>query len=94
MQHNDTGIVLLDKYDKPFFSFGRAKVKTFVPLKIIPLYMQEAVIATEDQDFYHHPGFSPKAIIRAFIDDITSQKWKYGASTLTQQLVKNNLLVV
>ena len=92
MQHNDTGIVLLDKYDKPFFSFGRAKVKTFVPLKIIPLYMQEAVIATEDQDFYHHPGFSPKAIIRAFIDDITSQKWKYGASTLTQQLVKNTLL--
>ena len=51
-----------------------------------------AVIATEDADFYKHGGFNPKAIIRAAIKDIVARKRVEGASTLTQQVAKQLFL--
>lgn len=88
----DTGIVLLDRNGEPFFAFYQARLKKEVPLEKIPKHTQEAVIAIEDKDFYAHVGFSPKAMIRALVEDIRNQELAYGASTITQQLVKNSLL--
>ena len=47
-----------------------------------------AVIATEDADFYKHGGVDTKAIVRAVVKDVLERKKAQGASTLTQQLAK------
>lgn len=92
MNHNDTGLVLLDRKGRPFFTFYKAKFKEDIPLDSIPKVTQQAVIAMEDKDFYEHDGYSPRAILRAFVDNLADRDLSYGASTLTQQLVKNSLL--
>lgn len=53
--------------------------------------MQEATIAVEDKDFYHHGAIDLRGVTRAFVAIIT-HKGIQGGSTLTQQLVKNSLL--
>ncbi|RJQ27809.1 PBP1A family penicillin-binding protein [Candidatus Parcubacteria bacterium] len=92
MNRSDTGLVLLDRQEKPFFYFYQAKVKTFTPLSQIPSYLQQAIIVSEDKDFYKHPGFSLRGIIRSVILDIKERRFAYGGSTISQQLIKNSLL--
>ncbi len=92
MNRNDTGIILLDKNNQPFYAFYQAKTKTFVSLSDIPIHTQRAIIAAEDKHFYSHVGFSIQAIIAALIADIKKGSISYGGSTITQQLVKNSLL--
>ena len=60
----------------------------FVPLSQISAGLQHAVIAAEDADFYHHHGFDWHEIQIAAEDDLESDRTR-GASTITQQLVKN-----
>ena len=52
----------------------------------------DAVVATEDQLFYEHNGVVPKAIVRAMYQEFSSSNAKTGGSTLTQQLIKNQIL--
>lgn len=93
MSHNNRGVTLLDRNNRPFFEFYQAKVYSQdVQLADIPAYTQYAIVAAEDKDFYKHGGFSIKAMARSFVADIMHQELVYGASTLTQQLVKNSLL--
>lgn len=92
MNSNSAGVILTDRNDKPFFTFYKAKARKIIPINDIPPYMQQAVIASEDKNFYNHPGFSLPAIARALYTDISEQELKLGASTITQQLVKNVLL--
>lgn len=92
MNRNNTGIVLLDRNGKSFFSFYAAHNTDYVPLSQIPKVAQEAVIEAEDRHFYQHPGFSISAIIAAFVANIKHGELAYGGSTITQQLVKNALL--
>lgn len=92
MNRNDTGVILLDKNDQPFYTLYQAKTKTFVPIDSIPTFTQQAIIAAEDKQFYSHMGFSLRAIIAALIADIKRGNLSYGGSTITQQLVKNSLL--
>ena len=62
-----------------------------IQLSEVPLYLRQATIAVEDKNFYHHPGFDLRSIIRAFISTVLFGHLQ-GGSTLTQQLVKNVLL--
>ena len=64
----------------------------YVPLTKIPIFLQKAVIATEDQSFYHNMGFDVEGIARALIADIEAGKLVQGASTITEQLVKDIFL--
>ncbi len=66
--------------------------RTYVPLSDISSLLIQATIATEDRDFYTHPGFDPIAIIRAFYYAFTEGKIVSGGSTITQQLARNVLL--
>lgn len=90
--HNDTGIELLDRQDRPFFTFYQGKAKKEIPLSDIPILSQKAIIAVEDKNFYSHPGFSVSAILRSIFTNAEQEKLSYGASTITQQLIKNSLL--
>ena len=62
--------------------------RTHVALEKISPYLIAATIATEDKDFYAHPGFSVVAIIRAILQNLQSGETVSGASTITQQLVR------
>ncbi len=69
--------------------------RIFVPISSIPREIINAVIATEDKNFYKHHGIDPIALTRAVIDNIGKyiQKKRFvGASTITQQVAKNFLL--
>lgn len=92
MNRKDTGVILLDRNNKPFFKFYEAHFKDYTPLSQIPKVLQQAVIAAEDREFYSHPGFSIKGIVGALIADTKSGDLAYGGSTITQQLVKTSLL--
>jgi monofunctional glycosyltransferase len=61
---------------------------TFIPLNQFSLDLQHAVIAAEDTNFYHHHGFDWQQIQIAAEDDLEGERTR-GASTITQQLVKN-----
>jgi penicillin-binding protein 1C len=65
--------------------------RTYVPLDKISPYLVAATIATEDKDFYTHPGFDPVAIARALIQNYTAGETISGASTITQQLARTLL---
>ena len=59
--------------------------------QVSPLLVQ-AVLATEDEYFYEHNGIVPKAVLRGLIQDFTNASTQTGGSTLTQQLIKNQIL--
>ena len=62
--------------------------RTYVPLEKISPYLVAATIATEDNEFYSHPGFNVFAIVRAFWQNYQSGETVSGASTITQQLAR------
>lgn len=63
-----------------------------VSLDQIPKQLQDAVIATEDVRYWHHPGVDPIGMSRAVFRNLRAGGVSEGASTLTQQLVKNYYL--
>ncbi|MGW0534218.1 transglycosylase domain-containing protein [Streptomyces sp. NPDC003032] len=63
--------------------------RTVVPLKDISPYMQKAIVAIEDARFYEHGAVDLKGILRALNQNAQSGGVSQGASTLTQQYVKN-----
>ncbi|MDF2461279.1 MAG: family penicillin-binding protein [Candidatus Saccharibacteria bacterium] len=87
-----TGTVILDRNGAVLFEGYGAQATKEVPLNEIPKALREATVATEDADFYSHPGFSWRGTARAAWVDITKRGKIEGGSTLTQQLVKNALL--
>lgn len=66
--------------------------RRLVTLDEIPKDLQHAVVAIEDERFYEHNGIDLKGIARALVADLKSMDFTQGASTITQQLVKNNVL--
>lgn len=86
MNASNTGVVLLDKNGEVFYSFGQAKAHEMVSLSEIAQTTKNALIASEDKDFYKHGGFSFTGYIRAALTGVG------GGSTISQQLAKNTLL--
>ncbi|MDA3937151.1 MAG: PBP1A family penicillin-binding protein [Actinomycetota bacterium] len=62
--------------------------RTVVPLADMPLALQHAVVAIEDERFYEHNGVDLRAIARAFSINAEAGDVRQGGSTITQQLVK------
>ncbi|MGI8420007.1 MAG: transglycosylase domain-containing protein [Candidatus Levyibacteriota bacterium] len=82
---------IYDRNGKLLYTLYGNRNQTFVPLAKIPKQMQEATIAIEDKDYYHHGAVDLRGITRAAYS-IFVHKQIEGGSTLTQQLVKNSLL--
>lgn len=68
-----------------------ASNRDIVRLDEISVYLQNAVVAIEDRRFYEHHGIDTKGILRAFFSGITHGSFSEGASTITQQLIKNSV---
>lgn len=66
--------------------------RTVVPWETIPEVMRDAILAAEDADFFRHPGVDYRGILRAFLTNVRRREMAQGASTITQQVVKNLVL--
>jgi 1A family penicillin-binding protein len=82
---------IYDRNGKLLYEIYVDKNRLPVKLDELPGHIKEATLAIEDQDFYHHYGFSIRGIARAFYKTVFGQTLQ-GGSTITQQLVKNALL--
>lgn len=80
---------IYDKDGNFIEDFSDVQNRTIVPLKKIPKHVQHAFIAIEDERFYRHHGIDPKRIFGALWYDIKTMSKAQGASTITQQLIKN-----
>ena len=73
------------------FAFEKRKL---VSLKELPPYLIDALIVTEDKNFYHHFGVDIFGNIRAILVDIIRFDFSQGASTITQQMARNMFLTL
>ncbi len=82
-------IELYDNTNKKFLSYSNNRKQSYVTLDNISQYVIDAFIAIEDKRFYDHQGIDFIRIGGAIISDIKNQEFVEGASTITQQYVKN-----
>lgn len=78
-----------------FYSQDGELIKTFtsytyskIDIKDVPKELKEALIATEDKNFYRHNGYDIAGLVRSTIQNILAGKVVQGASTITQQLAR------
>jgi len=83
--YDRTGTVLL-------YDVNAGSKRTVVPLLAISPHIQDATIAIEDENFYSHGGIDVKSIFRALLADLKPGGVREGASTITQQVIKNAVL--
>ena len=92
MERNST----LNRLERVFFLKqavnARINSANYVKLQDIPESLQQAVVAVEDRKFYNHWGFDMEGIFRASLVNLQYGQVREGASTITQQLVKNLFL--
>ncbi|NLX90801.1 MAG: PBP1A family penicillin-binding protein [Firmicutes bacterium] len=83
-----------DRHGEEITALYGEQNRIYIPLEEIPLHVQQAFIAIEDERFYKHFGIDPLSIVRAFFANLRQGQWsiEQGGSTITQQLVKNAYL--
>lgn len=84
--------LLLEPQVISYIGTTELRASTFTPLSSIPRHVQQAVLAIEDERFYHHFGLDLIGIARAFVHNVMALRLVEGGSTLTQQLAKNLFL--
>lgn len=93
MNRNNTGVELMDIHGEVFYSSGTSKPLKRLTLEQMSPYVKQAVISSEDKDFYKHSGISLRGLVAALYANFARRDaTAYGGSTITQQLVKNTLL--
>ncbi|MFH1966295.1 MAG: PBP1A family penicillin-binding protein [Patescibacteria group bacterium] len=66
--------------------------RTIIPFEEMTQFVKDATVVAEDDNFYHHLGMDWRGIIRALIANFRGKKISQGASTITQQYIKNAYL--
>ena len=82
---------ILDRNGNLLYGIYEDENRTLVSLSSVSDYLVDATIAIEDQNFYHHIGFSLQGIMRALVANASGEEIQ-GGSTITQQLIKKRLL--
>jgi penicillin-binding protein 1A len=82
---------VLDRDGKVIGEIGSTH-RTVVPYAKIPKVMIHALLAAEDADYFEHEGVDYKGMVRALAENLLRRKFAQGASTITQQVVKQMLL--
>lgn len=80
---------IVDKNDKLIDKLHANENRTMVTIDQIPQDLQDAFVAIEDKRFWKHNGIDPYRIMGAIKADLKSGDLSQGASTITQQLIKN-----
>ena len=70
---------------------GQGANRQYVTIDEIPLDLQHAFVAIEDERFYNHSGVDLQGILRAVFSALSDEKMTQGARTITQQLLKNQV---
>ncbi len=85
---------ILDRYGRVLYTISDPHQGQHTPIKLedIPTYCRQATIATEDANYYSHPGVDVAGILRAVWINLQGGEVLSGGSTITQQLAKNLLL--
>ena len=89
---NEQTVVIYDRYGDSLKNVSTFTNNQTVKIEEIPREMQLAVISTEDKRFYKHNGFDVRRIARAALNNVKAKAFKEGASTISQQLIKNTHL--
>lgn len=87
-------VVLDDEGNEMVKLVGAESNRVYVTLDVIPQDLIDAVVAIEDERFWDHSGIDLRGIARALYINVTSGSVSQGASTITQQLIKNNVFSV
>ena len=80
-------ITYYDKYGNDLFQ--EREKNDYVELKNISDYVKNSIVSIEDKNFYNHKGFDYLRIAKAMLVNLKSKKLKEGASTISQQYIKN-----
>jgi penicillin-binding protein 1A len=83
---------LFDSKGSLITTFHGVQNRMVIPLSRVPRHVRRAIIAIEDERFFHHDGVDVRAIARALVANIRSGGIKEGGSTITQQYVKNVII--
>ncbi|MFL5481839.1 MAG: transglycosylase domain-containing protein [Gemmatimonadaceae bacterium] len=88
----DQGGRILDRYNR---LMGRIELvrRVNVPLSQVPVFVQQAFVATEDRRFYEHGGLDWRGFFRALITNIRAGGTRQGFSTITMQVARNTFAV-
>jgi penicillin-binding protein 1A len=89
--HPEQIVKVLDRDGNVMGELGSTH-RTAVPYQKIPKVMIQALLAAEDAEYFEHEGVDYKGMVRAFIENVIRRKFAQGASTITQQVVKQMLL--
>ncbi len=89
---NEKTIVLYDGNGEIVRSATAPFLPQTVKIEELPAYTKNAFIDTEDKRFYSHRGYDVKRIARATLNNLKTGSFKEGASTISQQLIKNTHL--
>ena len=92
MNRGNTGVRMLDHSGKEFFTTDQKGDLKQLSLDDISDHVEQAVISSEDKNFYKHAGVSFSGMLRAIYTNVFARGDSSGGSTITQQLVKNTLL--
>src|SRR3972149_3456683 len=89
-----TSTKIVDRYGKLLYEIADPHRGKHTPVKLsdIPLYCQQATVATEDANYYSHPGVDVTGILRAVWINLQGGEVLSGGSTITQQLARHLLL--
>lgn len=94
LNRNFHGLIIYDKNNTIIYESDGAHEIGAVTMDKIPRTVKFATLAVEDAKFYEHPGFSWNGILRSISLNLQkSNAYAYGGSTITQQLVRNALLL-
>lgn len=80
--------IVIDGTDEVYAMLDAKENREYVTIDTLPPYLPEAFVAIEDSRFYSHNGIDPKGMIRSFASTVSGNGTQ-GASTITQQLIKN-----
>ena len=89
---NEKTVVLYDREGECVRNASTVFSKQTTPIKEISPFLQKAFTDTEDKRFYKHNGYDFKRILRAAVNNVKARGFKEGASTISQQLIKNTHL--